>query len=332
MQPTLAPAPPHTMQHAPSDHAFDQSEPTMPLTNSMHPNHIVPIMTPYSYTSFQHSTGLRDQLLATQNTASSPQQPHHSLENMQPSSSASPREHGNIDPAIAGSGMMGIGAGNNSDGNDNNSGGDGRKTGKRELSTSKRAAQNRAAQRAFRQRKEGYIKKLEEQVRDYSMLSENFKTLQAENYQLRDYIINLQSRLIESQGEVPQPPIPIEVQQPPPPGAPGQQQPGGTANQMQQQMGTQGSVSATPMTANMGAAPIGPSAVSQLQASAAQAVDLGGTGKHQHEEAAYLAGNEFPSKRLKQAMSNPAQSSGRPGQQTQSSQLGVKHDPSQPVS
>ncbi|KIV93770.1 hypothetical protein, variant 2 [Exophiala mesophila] len=100
-----------------------------------------------------------------------------------------------------------------SDGGENN--GDGRKGyGKRELSTSKRAAQNRAAQRAFRQRKEGYIKKLEEQVRDYQVLSENFKTVQAENYQLRDYIINLQSRLLESQGEVPPPPSNVDGLQP----------------------------------------------------------------------------------------------------------------------
>jgi hypothetical protein len=120
-----------------------------------------------------------------------------------------------------------------SDGGDNNA--DGRKGyGKRELSTSKRAAQNRAAQvcrlflpqclltlsfltylqRAFRQRKEGYIKKLEEQVRDYQILSENFKAVQAENYQLRDYIINLQSRLLESQGEVPPPPSNVDGLQP----------------------------------------------------------------------------------------------------------------------
>ncbi|RPA91925.1 hypothetical protein L873DRAFT_1794594 [Choiromyces venosus 120613-1] len=83
--------------------------------------------------------------------------------------------------------------------------------GKRELSTSKRAAQNRAAQRAFRQRKEGYIKKLEEQVRDFNQMQESYKQIQAENYQLRDYIINLQSRLIEHQGEeaVPPPPLPL---------------------------------------------------------------------------------------------------------------------------
>ncbi|KAL7274733.1 hypothetical protein RUND412_002358 [Rhizina undulata] len=83
--------------------------------------------------------------------------------------------------------------------------------GKRELSTSKRAAQNRAAQRAFRQRKEGYIKKLEEQVRDFAQMQESYKQIQSENYQLRDYIIALQSRLIESQGEdaVPPPPLPL---------------------------------------------------------------------------------------------------------------------------
>lgn len=55
---------------------------------------------------------------------------------------------------------------------------------------------------AFRQRKEGCIKKLEEQVRDYQILSENFKVVQHENYHLRDYTINLQSRLQEPQGEV----------------------------------------------------------------------------------------------------------------------------------
>ncbi|RMZ82401.1 hypothetical protein DV737_g2046, partial [Chaetothyriales sp. CBS 132003] len=65
-------------------------------------------------------------------------------------------------------------------------------------------------QRAFRQRKEGYIKKLEEQVRDYQVLSENFKAVQSENYQLRDYIINLQSRLLETQGEVPPPPSNVD--------------------------------------------------------------------------------------------------------------------------
>lgn len=48
--------------------------------------------------------------------------------------------------------------------------------------------------------------------------------MQAENYQLRDYIINLQSRLLESQGSYPDPPASIDLsrnaQPPPAPEAP----------------------------------------------------------------------------------------------------------------
>lgn len=68
--------------------------------------------------------------------------PPHKVENLHTSSSASPHDQ-NIDPAIAGTGMMSTSAGE-SGGDDNGS--DGKKGGKRELSTSKRAAQNRAAQ------------------------------------------------------------------------------------------------------------------------------------------------------------------------------------------
>ncbi|KAK4644440.1 hypothetical protein QC761_304790 [Podospora bellae-mahoneyi] len=124
---------------------------------------------------------------------------------------------------------------------DNGETADGRK--KRELSQSKRAAQNRAAQRAFRQRKEGYIKKLEQQVAEFNQMEESVKAMQAENFQLREYIIHLQSRLLESQGNFPPPPEnislahPSSVQgrapeggaagavQPPPGAAQGQQQP-----------------------------------------------------------------------------------------------------------
>ena len=66
----------------------------------------------------------------------------HKVENLHTSSSASPHDQ-NIDPAIAGTGMMSTSAGE-SGGDDNGS--DSKKGGKRELSTSKRAAQNRAAQ------------------------------------------------------------------------------------------------------------------------------------------------------------------------------------------
>ena len=124
-------------------------------------------------------------------------------------------------------------------------------------------------QRAFRQRKEGHIKELEEQVKNYNTMAEINKALQAENYGLRDYIINLQSRLLESQGEFPQPPSNIELPHPRAPGQPNQQIPAPTA-------------------------PMGSSAVSQLQASAALA-DMGGN-KQSHKDNNYLTTNP-PSQR-----------------------------------
>ncbi|KAI4121073.1 MAG: hypothetical protein LQ338_006582 [Usnochroma carphineum] len=159
----------------------------------------------------------------------------------------------NIDPAIAGSGMLNAHVGEGGVDGDQSDG----KKGKRELSTSKRAAQNRAAQRAFRQRKEGHIKELEAQVKEYNGLSESFKALQAENYQLRDYIISLQSRLIEAQGEVPQPPSNIDI-------SPHRQ--------------TSGSSQHNPAPT----APMGSSAVSQLQASAARVIDLSSANHDAH--------------------------------------------------
>ncbi|KAI1381746.1 hypothetical protein F4677DRAFT_2375 [Hypoxylon crocopeplum] len=90
---------------------------------------------------------------------------------------------------------------------------DGRKA-KRELSQSKRAAQNRAAQRAFRQRKEHYIKKLEQQVRDYGEMEHSFKAIQNDNYALREYVIQLQSRLLDLQVELPQPPPNVNISPP----------------------------------------------------------------------------------------------------------------------
>ncbi|KAI9891035.1 MAG: hypothetical protein M1814_003386 [Vezdaea aestivalis] len=177
MQHALAPAPHHPVQHPTQVKQDNDSE-------------------------------LRDQLLTF---ATSPQQSsantmdHHLRP---PSSSASPNESTNIDPTMANSAnQMQAGSIDSADEADGSAR---RGAGKRELSTSKRAAQNRAAQRAFRQRKEGYIKKLEEKVKDSQAIEENFKQIQAENYQLREYIINLQSRLIESQTDVPEPPSNID--------------------------------------------------------------------------------------------------------------------------
>jgi hypothetical protein len=38
-------------------------------------------------------------------------------------------------------------------------------------------------------------------------MEQSFRALQTENFQLREYILNLQARLLETQSEVPQPPI-----------------------------------------------------------------------------------------------------------------------------
>ncbi|KAF1959667.1 hypothetical protein CC80DRAFT_489778 [Byssothecium circinans] len=143
---------------------------------------------------------LREHLLAAgagQPSAPQPLQQH-------PVQQHSPQQHA-IDPQIAGPQYtMSQGEAPEADMGDN-------RKGRRELSTSKRAAQNRAAQRAFRQRKEEYINKLKDQVKEFEQLCELYKTLQTENYQLRDYIINLQSRLLETQGEIPPAPAGVDL-------------------------------------------------------------------------------------------------------------------------
>jgi hypothetical protein len=70
------------------------------------------------------------------------------------------------------------------------------------LSNTKRAKQNRDAQRAFRQRKEVYIKDLEKKVDELKDAKLTIDNLKRENLELRDYILTLQSRLIEGPGGV----------------------------------------------------------------------------------------------------------------------------------
>lgn len=74
------------------------------------------------------------------------------------------------------------------------------------MTNTKRAAQNRSAQRAFRQRKDGYIKGLEAKVEEVDALKQTIETLKQENMQLRDYSLALQAKLIE-QPDVPAPPV-----------------------------------------------------------------------------------------------------------------------------
>lgn len=68
-------------------------------------------------------------------------------------------------------------------------------------------------QRAFRQRKETYIRKLEDENRTIQELRDNNAKLLNENYSLRDHIITLQSRLMDAQAEIPDLPANIDLNQ-----------------------------------------------------------------------------------------------------------------------
>lgn len=156
------------------------------------------------------------------------------------------------------------------------------------------------------------------------MLSENYKALQAENYQLREYIISLQSRLIDSQNEVPELPGNIDLSQPrpEPPTAPT----AGTAPGVAP-AAAPGSVpgaapapapgaapASTPVTSASVPTPGAPATSAPHQGppstapSSAPGEDLNslnriavaglGMRKHPHEESQYLA-NNFPQKRMR---------------------------------
>ena len=53
-------------------------------------------------------------------------------------------------------------------------------------------------------------------MKQFEQITDGYRTLHAENYQLREYIISLQSRLLDLQGEVPELPPNIDLSQPRP--------------------------------------------------------------------------------------------------------------------
>lgn len=160
--------------------------------------------------------GLRDQLIAAQNNHAppQPQQPH---QHVAPTNSYAahqphqPPPHHHHDPvmAIQPYGMThespDLGHPHADPADPNAQGPAAGKKGRaqRELSNTKRAAQNRAAQRAFRLRKEQHINKLEEDLKQYVIMEENFKTLQHENLALRNYISLLQSKMTDQNLDFP---------------------------------------------------------------------------------------------------------------------------------
>ncbi|KAL9048572.1 MAG: hypothetical protein Q9162_007656, partial [Coniocarpon cinnabarinum] len=164
---------------------------------------------------------LRDHLLAasqaSQQASQSPpntQQPHQAPATSQPQQSTSTEGTSSPSPINHVSSSR---AANSTESHLGSGGETASDKAKRELSSSKRAAQNRAAQRAFRQRKESYIKKLEDDVRNASALpalQENLQRVQQENFHMRDYIMALQSRLLDLTGEFPPPPSTLELRDP----------------------------------------------------------------------------------------------------------------------
>ena len=134
-------------------------------------------------------------------------------------------------------------------------------------------------QRAFRQRKEGYIKKLEEQVKDFQTMEQNFRALQNENYQLREYILNLQSRLLENQSEFPPAPSHINLPSGSHPGSSAGAEPNAVEQQLRREMQSSDSMRHDGM--------------SQLQAAAAQASEA------RPQESPYGLGSEHASKRAR---------------------------------
>ncbi|SCU81864.1 LANO_0B04412g1_1 [Lachancea nothofagi CBS 11611] len=63
------------------------------------------------------------------------------------------------------------------------------------LRNTKRAAQNRSAQKAFRQRRERYIKDLETKAKEFDRLDAQVAALSQENDSLKRYVLDLEQRL-----------------------------------------------------------------------------------------------------------------------------------------
>lgn len=124
-------------------------------------------------------------------------------------------------------------------------------------------------------------------MKEFEQLCEMYKNLQTENYQLRDYIINLQSRLLETQGEIPPAPANIDLSRPhgePPSQQQGEQQQSSSVGLSEREIGE----------LRMAAAQAAAAARQQEH----HGSDMNNGGKHHHEEAAYLP-SEYPEKRQK---------------------------------
>ncbi|KAL7271182.1 hypothetical protein RUND412_006074 [Rhizina undulata] len=72
---------------------------------------------------------------------------------------------------------------------------------KRVVRNAEQRKKNAADQRRYQLQRKERLKAMEEKVKDFGPMQESLHNVMEENYQLRDYILVLQSRLIEFQGE-----------------------------------------------------------------------------------------------------------------------------------
>ncbi|THY30670.1 hypothetical protein D6D00_02821 [Aureobasidium pullulans] len=168
---------------------------------------------------------LRDQLIAAQNNHAPPTQQQQPLVHAPPASSygahqsqqSSQQHHHDQVMAIQSYGMPHQGADlahpHGDAANPNTQGTAPAKKGRnqRELSNTKRAAQNRAAQRAFRLRKEQHINQLQQDIKRYGTAEHNLHIVQQENSALRAYITELQTRMTEKNMSYPPAPEPMPL-------------------------------------------------------------------------------------------------------------------------
>lgn len=105
-------------------------------------------------------------------------------------------------------------------------------------------------------------------MKDYQNMETNYRALQNENYQLREYILNLQSRLLESDSSFPPAPSHINLQQ----GSAIRAAADDATAQLQREMEREREKYAPPTSTAAGAMAQG--AMSQLQSAASQATEV----------------------------------------------------------
>lgn len=135
-------------------------------------------------------------------------------------------------------------------------------------------------------------------MKEFEQLCELYKTLQTENYQLRDYIINLQSRLLETQGEIPPAPAGVDLtrQHPEPTNSLTQR-----AQQQQQPQQSDAQQQNQPANNNNGGLSerqIGELQMAAQAAAAAQHGPSANNGKHPNSEGSFVVG-DYADKRQK---------------------------------